>query len=185
MPRVVYYTATSFNGFIATPDNSLEWLFEVGGPDGLDFDRFLAGIDVIVMGSTTYRWLLDHEQLVERPEQWTGMYADRPVFVFTSRELPVPEGTPVRLVNGLVDGWIDEIRGAAGDGDVWVVGGGDLAGQFLDAGALDEIQVTMVPVALPDGAPLLPREVRSDRLVLESAEKFGQFAHLTFTVRTP
>lgn len=183
MPRVVYYTATTLNGYIATPDNSLEWLFEVGSPDELDFEGFLAGIDVIVLGSTTYEWLLTPERLIEEPEKWTAIYGERPAFVFTSRDLPIPEGSGVRLVNGPVAEQLDEIRSAAANGDVWVVGGGDLAGQFLDAGALDEIQATVAPVALPAGAPLLPRDARSDRLELVSAEKFGQFAHLTFRVR--
>lgn len=182
MPRVVYHTATTLNGYIATLDNSLEWLFQVGSPDELDFEGFLAGIDVVVLGSTTYDWLLTHERLIEEPEKWTAIYGDRPAFVFTSRDLAIPEGSGVRLITGPVEKHLGEILAAAGDGDVWVVGGGDLAGQFLDAGALDEIQATLTPVALPDGAPLLPRDIRSDRLELVSAEKFGQFAHLTFRI---
>lgn len=183
MSRVVYYTATSFNGFIATPENSLDWLFEVGSPDAVDFEGFVAGIDVLVSGSTTYEWVVEHEDLIAEPEKWGRLYGERPMFVFTSRDLPVPEGADVRLVEGSVADHLDEIRGATGEGDVWVVGGGDLAGQFLDAGTLDEIQVTMTPVALSGGSPLFPRDIRSDRLELKSVEKFGQFAHLTFEVK--
>ena len=183
MPKVVYYTATTFNGFIATEDNSLEWLFEVGSPDAVDFGSFLEGIDVLVSGSTTYEWVYDHENLAEDPEKWREFYGERPTFVFTSRKLPAPEGADVRFVNGSVRDHLEAIRGAADDGDVWVIGGGDLAGQFLDAGALDQLQITLTPVALTGGAPLFPREIRSDRLELRSAEKFGQFAHLTYDVK--
>jgi len=63
-----------------------------------------------------------------------------------------------------------------------VVGGGDLAGQFLDAGALDEIALSVAPVALTAGAPLFPRRVESDRLRLVSASAVGQFARLVYRV---
>jgi dihydrofolate reductase len=182
MPRVVYFTATSFNGFIATADNSLDWLFEVDSDEAVDFTRFLDGVGVLVSGSTTYEWVYAHEGLADSPGKWREFYGDRPTFVFTSRELPAPEGADIRFVEGGVEGHLAAIREAAGDRDVWVIGGGDLAGQFLDAGALDEIQVTLAPVALAGGAPLFPREIRSDRLRLKSAERFGQFAHLTYEV---
>ena len=183
MTRVVFYTATTLNGFIATEDDSLEWLFEVGSPDAVDFSSFLAGIDVLVTGSTTYEWVYEFEKLAEHPEKWREFYGERPTFVFTSRELPAPDGADIRFVNGEVKDHLGSILGSAGEGDVWVIGGGDLAGQFFDIGALDEIQATITPVTLTGGAPLLPRDIRSDRLELKSAEKFGQFAHLTFEVR--
>src|SRR3712207_7879069 len=55
---------------------------------------------------------------------------------------------------------------AAGDRNVWVVGGGDLAGQFADVGLLDELIVSIAPVTLGAGAPLLPRRIdrKSTRL---------------------
>lgn len=104
------------------------------------------------------------------------------MFVFSSRDLPVPEGADVRFLRGTVAEALPGLREAAGDGDIWVVGGGDLAGQFLDAGALDEIAISIAPVALPSGAPLLPRRVESDRLTLIEARQVGQFARLVFRV---
>ena len=74
------------------------------------------------------------------------------------------------------------IRKSADGGDVWVVGGGDLAGQLLDAGALDQIRLSVAPVALTGGAPLLPRNVAADRLRLVSACAYGQFARLVYAV---
>jgi len=180
--RIVYYTATTLNGFIATEDDSLDWLFEVGSPETVDFKSFLAGIDVLVCGSTTYQWVYDFENLAESPGKWRESYGDRPTFVFTTRDLPAPEGADIRFVKGELSDHLEAIRGAAGQGDVWVIGGGDLAGQFLDAGALDELQITITPVALSAGAPLFPRDISSDRLKLKSAEQFDQFAHLIFEV---
>ena len=104
------------------------------------------------------------------------------MFVFTSRDLPAPAGADIRFISGPVAEALPTIRAAAGDGDIWVVGGGDLAGQFLDAGALDEVRLSVAPVALTGGAPLLPRRVESDRLRLKSATAVGQFARLVYEV---
>ncbi|WP_324192027.1 dihydrofolate reductase family protein [Nocardia puris] len=72
------------------------------------------------------------------------------------------------------------MRAAAGGRTVWIGGGGDLAGQFADAGSLDEVIVGVAPVTLGAGAPLLPRRLLSDRLRLVDVEKAGQFARLTY-----
>ena len=126
--------------------------------------------------------MLAESDILAHPEKWREFHGDRPTFVFTSRELPVPEGADIRFVSGPVADVLAEIRAAAGDGDIWVVGGGDLAGQFLDAGALDEIALSVAPVALTGGAPLFPRRVGSDRLRLVSASAVGQFARLVYRV---
>jgi len=183
MTQVIYNTATSFTGFIADEANSLSWLFAVDTAGLEDQDRFLAGIGVLVEGSTTYEWVLREEHLLEKPHKWREFYGDRPTFVFTSRELPTPDGADVRFVHGSVAAALPAILAAAGEKDVWVVGGGDLAGQFLDADALDTITLSVAPVALPGGAPLLPRRVEADRLELISATALGQFATLTYRVR--
>jgi dihydrofolate reductase len=183
MTRVIYDAATSLNGYIADEDHSLEWLFAV--PDGTAPAEGLypENATVIVEGSTTYEWVLDHERLVERPERWQEFFGDKPTFVFTTRELPVPAGADVRFVSGDVRDHVDAMRAVAGDGDIWLMGGGELAGQFLDAGLLDRIALSVAPAALTGGAPLLPRTVGADRLTLVAAAQIGQFARLVFDVR--
>ena len=182
MGRIIFDTATTLNGFLADEHDSLSWLFAVEGGDDPDEDLLPQGHGVLVEGSTTYEWVLNQSDLLAHPERWQEFYGDRPTFVFTSRDLPIPAGADVRLVNGPVADALPAIREAAGDADIWVVGGGDLAGQFLDAGALDEIAISVAPVALTGGAPLFPRRVESDRLRLESARKAGQFARLVYRV---
>ena len=182
MGRIVFDTATSLNGYIADENNSLAWLFAVDGGEHPDEGLFPSGITVMVEGSTTYEWVLAESDILAHPEKWSEFHGDRPTFVFTSRDLPVPAGADVRFVSGPVVDALPAIREAGGDGDIWVVGGGDLAGQFLDAGALDEIALSVAPVALTGGAPLLPRRVESDRLRLVSAAAVGQFARLVFRV---
>lgn len=182
MGRIIFDTATTLNGWIADARNSLDWLFAVD-QDGLPAEGLVpTGATVLVEGSTTYQWILDHEALIENPGKWWEFYGTKPTFVFTTRELAVPPGADVRFVSGAVAEALPAIREAAGEGDIWVVGGGDLAGQFLDAGALDEIRLSIAPVTLGGGAPLLPRDVGADRLRLVSASAYGQFARLIYAV---
>ena len=182
MGRIIFDTATTINGFIADSANSLAWLFAVDGGEHPDEGLFPTGVGAQVEGSTTYEWVLAESDILANPEKWGEFHGDRPTFVFTTRELPVPEGADIRFVRGAVAEHLPAIREAAGDGDIWVVGGGDLAGQFLDAGALDRLALSVAPVALDGGAPLLPRRVESDRLRLVSAHAHGQFARLLYDV---
>ncbi|MET0449811.1 MAG: dihydrofolate reductase family protein [Aeromicrobium sp.] len=170
---VRYYTATTMDGFIADSDNSLDWLLQHGDGSGDFYERFLSGIGAVVMGSTTYQWVLDND-----PGPWP--YA-MPSFVFTSRGLPAVEGGDIRFVHGSVADRFAEVVEAAGGRDVWVVGGGDLAGQFHDAGHLDEVILAVAPVALGAGAPVLPRRI-TDGLTLTSATVDGPFAMLHYRV---
>jgi dihydrofolate reductase len=183
VPKVIYNTATSFNGFIADSANSLSWLFEVPHDDAPDPGQFMRDVGVLVSGSTTYEWVLREENLLAEPAKWQLFYGDRPTFVFTTRSLPRPAGAVVHFVSGQVTDHFAAIAAAAGEQAVWVFGGGDLAGQFYDAGLLDEIRLTVAPVALEHGAPLLPRTIRAERLALTGARQTGAFAELTYAVR--
>jgi len=183
VPKVIYNTATSFTGYIADPANSLSWLFEVPLDGAPDHGEFMRDVGVLVSGSTTYEWVLREENLLHEPAKWKVFYGDRPTFVFTTRSLPRPEGADVRFASGNVTDHFPAITAAAGEQAIWVVGGGDLAGQFHDAGLLDEIRLTVAPVALDGGAPLLPRTIRAQHLTLTGARQAGAFAELTYTVR--
>lgn len=181
MTRVIFHTATTLNGYLADDDDSLDWLFSVE-QERNGFSDFLDGIGAIVQGSTTYEWVLEHEDLVAHPEKWPTFYGSRPSWVFTSRELMGVPGADVRFVRGDVSAHWDAIRTSAGAKDIWVVGGGDLAGQFADAGLLDELRISVAPVVLSSGRPLLPRRLTSERLRLDSVARNGQFAELTYSL---
>jgi dihydrofolate reductase len=156
--RTVYYTATTLDGFIATTDHSLAWLLsreiDQDGPFGYaDFEK---RVGAVVMGSSTYRWIREHE-----PQSWAYTV---PAWVLTHRSdlAPYP-GADIRITaadtSEALAALHAEMVAAAGDRDVWIVGGGDLAGQFADAGLLDEVVVSIAPVTIGAGAPLLPRHV--------------------------
>ena len=101
--------------------------------------------------------------------------------MFTHRDLPVPDGLDIRLVSDDVRPVHDTMRTAAAGGNVWLIGGGDLVGQFHDAGLLDQVIVSVAPVTLGDGAPLLPRRIEGLRLVDCMVD--GQMVRLTYDVR--
>ncbi|MDA1359164.1 dihydrofolate reductase family protein [Glycomyces luteolus] len=193
MAKTVYNTATSIDGYLADPENSLEWLFTVPGghpeqsEEGGDaetpldeFGEFLAGVGAICMGSTTYEWILEYEHPLDNPDKWAY---ESPCWVFTSRDLPAVPGKDIRFASGDVAAVHAEMAEVAGDKDRWIVGGGDLVGQFFDAGLLDEIRVSLAPVFLGDGAPLLPRRILSHHLELTETKSVGQFACLTYKVK--
>ncbi|GAB1688789.1 dihydrofolate reductase family protein [Krasilnikovia sp. M28-CT-15] len=186
MATTQYYTATTIDGFIADPDNSLDWLFEVSGDEGDNpFADFFAGVGAFAMGATTYEWVLAHEKLLDQPQKWAEYYGDVPSWVFTHRDLPPIPGADVTFVQGDVRPVHAAMTAAAAGRNVWVVGGGELAGAFADAGLLDEIILGVAPVTLGAGAPVLPRRLSSRRLSLTEARRRGQFAYLTYAVGPP
>jgi dihydrofolate reductase len=181
--KIIYKTATTLNGYIADENESLQWLFDVDHTGADNNEAFLRSVDVIVEGSHTYEWVLRETDVMNKPDRWETYFGMRPVFVFSSRSLPVPPGADVRFVKGPVRDLLPAIRGAAQDKNVWVVGGGELAGQFIDAQALDEIILTLAPVVLAGGAPLLPRRVASDHMSLSAIKQYGQFVELRYALR--
>ncbi len=180
MSLTQYYTATSLDGFIADRDNSLDWLFtrtlEEDGP--LNYGRFIAQIGAMAMGSTTYEWILDHEFADKDPADWRWPY-DVPCWVFTHRQPPLVPAARITFTRADVATVHKEMVAAAGGRNVWIVGGGDLAGQFADAGLLDEVLVSIAPVTLGGGAPLLPRRIE---LHLDELGRNGDFAAAKYSV---
>jgi dihydrofolate reductase len=184
MTKTQYFTATSIDGFIADASNSLEWLFQASSIDR-DEDRFgpfFGGVGAMTMGSTTYEWILEHEQLLDHPSKWQGMYGQTPCWVFTHRELPMIPGANLTFVRDDVEPVHQRMVRAADDKNVWVVGGGELVGQFVDHGLLDEVHLQVAPVMLGAGAPLLPRRLLAPDLTLSAANQDGQFVHLVYEV---
>lgn len=181
--KTQYYTATSLDGFIADSHNSLDWLFQFGEVTGDSYSNFIREVGAIAMGSTTYEWILSHHinKDAERPQAW--LY-EQPTWVFSSRILPAIDGADVRFVKGDVKAVHQEMLAVAGNKNIWLVGGGDLVGQFYDCGLLDEIIVSIASVTLGSGAPLLPRTIATPPLKLLTATMYGDsFVELHYQVR--
>jgi dihydrofolate reductase len=180
--KVQYFTACTLDGYIADENNSLDWLFEVPHEEEDRFwDEWFPSVGGLVMGATTYEWMLAHAG----PDPWRRYYGERPGWIFAHRELPSIPGVEIAFVQGDVRPVYEEIAKRLSGANLWLVGGGDLVGQFHDAGLLDEIILGMTPVTLGRGAPLLPRRITSKHLAFRSAELIGQRIRIVLGVRPP
>lgn len=169
----IYFTATSLDGFIATEDDSLDWLFPLGELGESSYPEFIAGVGALAMGSSTYEWMLRNADKVVAEVGSPWPYT-QPTWVFSSRTLPRIEGGDIRFVQGDVRPVHAAMQEAAGGQNLWVVGGGDLVGQFHDAGLLDELIVQVGSVTLGQGKPLLPRRILHPRLRLTAVRQMGE-----------
>jgi dihydrofolate reductase len=174
--KTVYYTATSIDGFIAAPNNSLDWLFQFGEQGLETYHKFIAGVGAIVMGSNTYEWLYNFE-IVKSGNRWPY---EVPAWIFTTRHLPVVQDADIRFVRGDVAPVHEAMKAAASDRNIWVVGGGELAGQFYDRGLLDELVFTLAPVTLGAGSPLFPRTTEPPLKFLAAKPFGGGFVELRY-----
>ena len=174
-----YLVASSLDGFIADEHDNLDWLLSMpgGDDDANPYPAFIADVGALAMGATTYEWINRHH-----PGEWA--YADRPTWVFTHRELPLIDGANLTFTTDDVREVHAAMMAAAGGRNVWLVGGGELVGQFLDHDLLDELIVSVTPVLLGAGAPLLPRRrTQPMRLLSVTPSPAQTFVHLHYTLR--
>ena len=180
MSRTIYYTAMSLDGFLATSEHGLEWLLthEAGTGGPLDYETFVADIGALCMGANTYRWVHQHSrnEAGEILEPWGY---EQPCWVFGHRDLPAWPSADLRFTNGSIPEVHREMVSVAAGKDVWIVGGGELAGQFHDHGLLDEVSVSIAPEVLGAGMPLLPRRLSLKTLQYAAS---GEFLSIRYAV---
>ncbi len=178
--KTQYYTAASLDGFIADADNSLDWLHQFDMTE--DYPDFIRDVGALAMGSTTYEWILANLSRSNTDHLRLWPY-EQPTWVFTSRSLPTLPSADVRFVSGDVRPVHEQMVTAADGRNIWLVGGGELVGQFHDYGLLDELIVTVASVTLGGGAPLLPRAITMPPLRLITARTYGNaFVQLHYEV---
>lgn len=165
MARILGYIASNLDGFIATSDDKLDWLFQYNDVNlgEHDYRFFLGRIRTIVMGRGTYDFL------AKDPAPWG--YAGKRVLVVTSKPISDPKGD--LDVRSDVDALIAELR-ALDDGDVWMVGGGRLQMAFLEKDALDEIEIYLMPELLGGGRALFPATGHRTSPTLISAQSLDR-----------
>ena len=179
MARTIYFAAATLDGYIATDDDGIDWLtgFEPnydGEGESVkgSIDSVIEGTGALVMGSSTYEFILSHD--------WP--YGDRPSWVLTSRELPDTQGADIRFHNGSVAEIHTEMVAAAGDRDLWVVGGGPVASDLVDADLLDELLLTVVPIVLGSGKPLFSRPINRGMTLLGTRTFANGMVELRFSL---
>ncbi|HEY0966073.1 MAG TPA: dihydrofolate reductase family protein [Opitutaceae bacterium] len=179
--KTQFYGASSLDGFLATPDDRIDWLLQFGEAVP-SYAPFMAQVGAVVMGAATYEWLMRNHVKPDSPSPQPWPYT-QPTWVFTHRSLPRVDGADVHFVQGAVGPIHAEMLHHVNGKNIWVVGGGELVGQFCDAGLLDELIVQVTAVTLGAGKPLLPRAIHTPPLRLVSVQQFGQaFAELRYEV---
>lgn len=170
--KTQYFTATSLDGFIATENDSLDWLFPLVNLNDSSYPQFIEDVGALAMGSATYEWMIRHGDQVAVQSGSAWPYS-QPAWIFSTRKLPLIENANLRFVNGDVRAAHAQMRAEAGSKNIWIVGGGELAGQFYDAGLLDELVIQVGSATLGKGKPLFPRRVLNPVLHLTSATWVG------------
>ena len=161
--QVIVHIATSADGYIARVDGDLEWLTSRPAPKGFyGMNTFVKSIDTKVLGRKTY----------EASRRLGAGFDARNRHIVFSRQPPPADAPPgVEFVREPVGAVVDRLRAQPGK-DIWLMGGGDLIASFLDAAAIDEFVISVAPVFIGDGIPLIARRHRQVPLELLSVERF-------------
>lgn len=157
MRKVVYFVASSLDGFIARKDGSVDWLFSDGD---YGYKRFYASVDTVIAGRKTY------EQALGFGDTFPG----KKCYVL-SRTMKEPKSGNAEIVSGPLQRLVARLRKRRGK-DIWLAGGGAVAGQALDAGLIDRVIVSIHPVALGSGIPLFTDARRGRTFTLHRTKAF-------------
>lgn len=150
MSTIIYYVAASQDGYIATTDHQLDWLENFPqAEDATPYEVFYQTVGAVVMGAETYRWIMAHSA-----NNWP--YSQIPALVVSRRALVIPDNVNITQVTGDASTVARLARQAAKERDVWLVGGGKTAAWFADAGELQQIFITTIPIFLGQGIEILP-----------------------------
>jgi dihydrofolate reductase len=175
--KVVVHIGTSADGYIARPDGDLEWLTSRPKPAGFyGMGDFMRSVDTKLLGRKTYEASLRMGAKFDSKSR---------TFVFSRHAPPADTPSGVEFVNGAIGPFVSRLREQPGK-DIWLMGGGDLIASFLDEHAIDEFVVTVAPVFIGDGIPLIARRHRHVLLDLQSVERFADgVVQLHYRVQNP
>ncbi|WP_366163893.1 dihydrofolate reductase family protein [Bacillus infantis] len=173
-PRnIVLFIAQSLDGYIATKEDSLEWLFKVEGEGDNGYSEFYEKIDTIIMGKRTYDWIMKYEK-------GQFPYKNKDCYVFTRSQ--VENTADVKFVNEDIVNFANSLKKEEGK-NIWVVGGGELLHTFLKEKLLDELFITIAPSIIGDGIPLFKSGDYELDLKLKGTRTFNQFVEIHYTVK--
>ena len=173
--KIIVHIATSADGYIARPDGDIEWLTSRPAPKGFyGMNAFMRTIDTEVLGRKTYDAAL----------ALGGKFDTKSRHIVFCRQPPPADAPPgVEFVSGPIEPFVSELREHPGK-DIWLMGGGELVASFLDAQAIDEFVISVVPVFIGDGIPLIARRHRHVPLDLRSVERLDDgLVQLHYDVR--
>jgi dihydrofolate reductase len=161
--KVIVHIGTSADGYIARPDGDLEWLTSRPAPKGFyGMNAFMKSVDTKVLGRKTY------EESLRMGAKFDSKSRS---IVFSRHPRPADAPSGVEFVNEAIGPFLSRLREQAGK-NIWLMGGGEIIASFLDAQAIDEFVISVAPVFIGEGIPLIARRHRHVPLELRSAERF-------------
>jgi dihydrofolate reductase len=171
--KLVLYIATSLDGYIATEDDSLEWLFKTEGEGDNGYSEFYNTVDTILIGRRTYDWVMEKEE-------GKFPYKNKKCYVFSRSEKGKNEN--VEFINQDVVEFTNKIKRLEG-GNIWLVGGGNLLNSFIKERLVDEFIITISPTLIGRGIPLFNKNDFESELKLKGIRRFNQFVELHYEVK--
>ncbi len=167
---VYFYGCITLDGYLADANNNIDWLYEIGSTDDVNYDEFYSQMDVTVMGKRTF------DEIAKSDEAHLA-YPTTENFVFTHGSISIDNYT---AVSGDV---IEFVSGLGSDKNIWIVGGNKILAPLLDANMVDVMIIQIAPVLLGDGVKLFTQESQIVDFELEDVKRYGQFAELVYKRR--
>jgi dihydrofolate reductase len=171
--KIVLFIAQSLDGYIATKEDSLEWLFKVEGEGDNGYSEFYDTVDTIIMGKRTYDWIMNQEN-------GQFPYQNKKCYVYT--RTPIDNTEHVQFVNQDIIQFADTLKKEAGK-NIWIVGGGELLHTFFKEKLVDEFILTIAPAILGEGIPLFKGGDYQLDLTLKGTRTFNQFVELHYLLK--
>lgn len=170
--NLVLFIASSLDGYIATKDDSLEWLFNVEGEGDNGYSEFYETVDTILLGKRTYDWIMEQDS-----EEFP--YKNKQCYVFTRSSIEDTED--VKFINEDVTKFVNKLKSEQGK-NIWIAGGGELLHSFIKENLVDELIVTIAPTILGNGIPLFREGDYQLDLTLKRTKNYNQFVELHYVV---
>jgi dihydrofolate reductase len=168
--KVIVFIATSLDGYIATENESLDWLFRVEGEGDNGYSEFYDTVDTIIMGRRTYDWIVN-------VEGDNFPYKNKKCYVFS--KTPHQPNSNVDFLDCDIVNFLKEIKQEDGE-HIWLVGGGELIHHVLKANLVDEFIITVAPQIIGAGIPLFKKSDVEIELQLTNVRRFNQFVELHY-----
>lgn len=172
--KIVCYIAASLDGYIATEDDSLDWLFKVEGEGDAGYAEFMETIDTVVMGRRTYDWVMEMEK-GEYP------YAGLKSYIF-SHSVPAAVSEDIEFIHMEIPIFAEKLKNMPGK-NIWVIGGSELLADFVEGGLIDEFIISIAPVIIGKGIPLFRKSDLMTEFKLKEVKRYGEFAQLHYGMK--
>ena len=174
--KIIVHIATSADGYIARLDGSLDWLTGRPAPKGFyGLPEFTRSVDAKLLGRRTF------DRSVEMGAPFS---ADDRHYVFSRRPPPASVPAGVEFVSQPIGAFAKRLREQAGK-NIWMMGGGEIIASFLDEDAIDEFIISVVPIFIGEGIPLIAPRHLEVPLKLRSVKPFPDgVVQVHYDVRT-